>query len=139
MTDRTLNEISSATDFANAYTEDASGNQVKISKADMASVLAEQMTPIKVTQLKQNISYDLNNLEFGLYYAFDSHTVKNVVNTPLDNNHGDLVVLSIIKKFDGVNAVGFQICFQENSSSNGIYIRMARYYQSGFSSWVKIA
>lgn len=40
MADRTLNEISSATDFANAYTEDASGNQVKISKADMASVLA---------------------------------------------------------------------------------------------------
>lgn len=97
------------------------------------------MNPIKVTQLKQNISYDLNNLEFGLYYSFDSHTVKNVVNTPLDNNHGELVVLSIIKKFDSVNAIGFQICFQENASSNGVYIRMARYYESGFSSWVKIA
>lgn len=98
------------------------------------------MNPIKVTKLKQNISYDLNNLEFGLYYSFESHTTKNVVNTPLDNNlGGDIVVLSIIKKYDGVNAIGFQICFQENASDNGVYIRMARYYQSGFSSWVKIA
>lgn len=40
MADRRLDEVSAATDFSYAYTEDSSNNQVKISKADMASVLA---------------------------------------------------------------------------------------------------
>lgn len=40
MADKKLNEVSTATDGAYVYAEDASGNQIKISKADLATVVA---------------------------------------------------------------------------------------------------
>lgn len=40
MADKKLNAVSTATDGAYIYAEDASGNQIKISKADLASVVA---------------------------------------------------------------------------------------------------
>lgn len=43
MADKKLNELTTASDGAYVYAEDASGNQIKISKADLASVVAEQM------------------------------------------------------------------------------------------------
>lgn len=40
MADKKLNAVSTASDGAYIYAEDASGNQIKISKADLASVVA---------------------------------------------------------------------------------------------------
>lgn len=40
MADKKLNAVSTASDGAYVYAEDASGNQIKISKADLASVVA---------------------------------------------------------------------------------------------------
>lgn len=41
MADKKLNAVSTASDGAYIYAEDASGNQIKISKADLATVVAE--------------------------------------------------------------------------------------------------
>jgi hypothetical protein len=41
MADKKLNDLTAATDAAYVYAEDASGNQVKISKASLASVVGE--------------------------------------------------------------------------------------------------
>lgn len=40
MADKKLNDLTTASDGAYVYAEDASGNQIKISKADLASVVA---------------------------------------------------------------------------------------------------
>lgn len=40
MADKRLNDVSTASDGAYVYAEDASGNQIKISKADLATVVA---------------------------------------------------------------------------------------------------
>lgn len=78
MADRTLNEISSATDFANAYTEDASGNQVKISKADMASVLAAKVESeahkVLSFTLQPGEEVDTGFTNYGLYIAISIST-----------------------------------------------------------------
>lgn len=43
MADKRLNDLSTATDGAYIYAEDASGNQIKIAKADLATVVAGLM------------------------------------------------------------------------------------------------
>lgn len=61
--DKKLNSVNLVKDASYVYAETASGETVKIAKADLASVVAEQMG-------KRNDSYNANDLKKnGIYYA----------------------------------------------------------------------
>ena len=128
MADRKLNEISSATDFANAYTEDESGNQVKISKADMASVLAAiNGYGLKVIA-ELTSSNDLNNINDGVY---STRNADNPINCPDGIYNNILIQITSPIRYDV-----FQILFSANARS--IYIR-TRLLGSTWYDWEKIA
>lgn len=125
MADRTLNEISSATDFANAYTEDASGNQVKISKADMASVLAGVMDfPFEV---RDRTSGNLNELtQMGIYRVAGT----GFLNAPSSSLYGILLVLK------DKSSYGVQVLF--NSYVGTVYWRGFNWEDNNFYEWKQI-
>ena len=66
MADKKLNAVSTASDGAYIYAEDASGNQIKISKADLASVVAGVM---KIA-LKESSVPSGGTLNLGLSKGF---------------------------------------------------------------------
>ena len=71
MSDKKLNSVSSVTDAAYVYAETSNGETVKISKADLASVVAGTMRKVLAT------TADLNEVKTnGSYY------VSSGVNAP---------------------------------------------------------
>lgn len=83
MSDKKLNSVSPVTDAAYVYAETSNGETVKISKADLASVVAEQQTAtnlgydyfsghlkIAIDKLK-NLSTGIHMIETGgpIYHA----------------------------------------------------------------------
>lgn len=69
MSDKKMNDFPTAADGAFVYAEDANGNQIKISKADLASVVAEL--------LSKTIQSDANNaMSLGDYNV--SYEAANV-------------------------------------------------------------
>lgn len=69
MSDKKMNDFPTAADGAFVYAEDANGNQIKISKADLASVVAElnkQSNQI-VFSYSANTEYDTGITYDGLF------------------------------------------------------------------------
>lgn len=71
MADKKLNAVSTAKDGAYIYAEDASGNQIKISKADLATVVAGMIDgilfPTKTYTLQPGEEVNTGFSNFGLY------------------------------------------------------------------------
>ena len=92
MADKKLNAVSTASDGAYVYAEDANGNQIKISKADLASVVAEligtattskrglmpsRLVPVDdtsgVTSINLNTSKSIGRVYAGLRTIFSNY------------------------------------------------------------------
>lgn len=67
MADKKLNAVSTASDGAYIYAEDASGNQIKISKADLASVVAGVMPSKSKLLLTENTTIANTGGNTGTY------------------------------------------------------------------------
>lgn len=67
MADKRLNDLSIAPDGAYIYAEDASGNQIKIAKADLATVVAGILNPLTYKGWTSDI--DANDLQMGIVYG----------------------------------------------------------------------
>lgn len=96
MADKKLNAVSTAKDGAYIYAEDASGNQIKISKADLATVVAGMMS------INLANGRDLNDIKTN-----GSYFVRAGTNAPGDffhfnvlqnKNTGDLVQYGFIMR-----------------------------------------
>ena len=96
MSDKKMNDFATATDGAYIYAESASGEQIKISKADLASVVAG-LTGVKYGTLYKNTTTTIR-LGAGLLiitiggshfamYALDywSSVITLIAGKPIDN------------------------------------------------------
>ena len=94
MSDKKMNDFPTAADGAFVYAEDANGNQIKISKADLASVVAELLKTNK--DFIQKMAYmvqitgvtNANDIKAG-HFAYISNA-NNVLNMPLNSTQGYL-------------------------------------------------
>lgn len=75
MADKRLNDVSTASNGAYVYAEDASGNQIKISKADLATVVAEQFIVNNEPQFSIATNH---NTMIGIVWGRDYDNVNNV-------------------------------------------------------------
>lgn len=101
MADKRLNDLSTATDGAYIYAEDASGNQIKIAKADLATVVAGLLGGPLATKYTPNIS-DFNDfVGNGIYraqFSFDNSPISDNTTSGLllvfVNNAGQIIQIS---------------------------------------------
>lgn len=78
MADKKMNEFATASDGAYIYAESASGEQIKISKADLASVVAELLS------LSMTVADDINTICFSAPIGLSVYSVISATkNSPL--------------------------------------------------------
>lgn len=127
MADKKLNAVSTASDGAYIYAEDASGNQIKISKADLASVVAKSFQKGFL-----NSSNDFDNiLNSGVYY---SHYTSIPIHAPADWPGSGM--LKVDRFVNGISAIYIQTLFDE--SGGLVYVR-AKWSDQDFGKWHKYA
>lgn len=130
MADKKLNEVTAASDGAYVYAEDASGNQIKISKADLASVVAGQMTTERLFPF------------MGGVYASSLNTVKDgwsvvnatTTNRPASSDTGTIGLCLTISANQRIYIA--QICWL---FSDGVHVRSTYNGESGaWGAWKRI-
>lgn len=115
MADKTLNAVTTAKDGSYIYAEDASGNQIKISKADLATVVAGVMSANRLfdfNYLGNLQASDLNDVGNGFGYAYG-----------INDNSG---VNGIFVSF---NVMNFKLQIKADMVTNGV-IKYRKYNQS---------
>lgn len=137
MADKKLNAVSTESDGAYIYAEDASGNQIKISKADLASVVAGILGIVKsyiYTQIPYQSSVEMNIGGVGIllvqvatysnvyHLATISGNAINIIsgNDVLTTNSSDANIY--------LSASNEKLMITNNKTSNNIVIR-ANYFR----------
>lgn len=120
MADKKLNAVSTASDGAYVYAEDANGNQIKISKADLASVVAGLigLTGIKI---KKYVNSNSGAGSLDLFSGVTTGIIFIVMNQSSTAGHKNNIVFVqdadnlIVNDFN----VGTDHHYQVLSISNG--------------------
>ena len=135
--DKELNAVSTAKDGAYIYAEDANGNQIKISKADLASVVAGILGIVKsyiYTQISYQSSVEMDIGGVGIllvqvatysnvyHLATISGNAVNIIsgNDVLTTNSGDANIY--------LSASNEKLMITNNKTSNNLVIR-AHYFR----------
>jgi hypothetical protein len=138
MADKKLNDLTAATDAAYVYAEDASGNQVKISKASLASVVGELIET--VTNSKNGLALAGMNSNIGIDMTqsgginFNTYTGRVPVlafgeNSPSGGGYSYFLMWQMIYR----NSI-LQIATNYDNNS-AIYIRIKKGADGTWGSW----
>ena len=120
--DRAESALTAVSDIAYIRGIDSSGNSVRISKADLASVLGVK----KLVSIPENKDLDEYIDGVFLLYQTQSSIIQTLIHKPSEVVYGEIqmFVFTVLK-------YGIQILF--HSSANKMYIRYSHY--NGFSEW----
>ena len=134
MADKKLNAVSTASDGAYVYAEDASGNQIKISKADLATVVAELLSYSHQNMLADRGTLTAEQeasvtLQTGIYFQ-NQNPLASVDGTPL--YHGVLVCINAIRN----DKFGFGVQFYFTGDGTKRYARVMEWSTLGV--WTQI-
>lgn len=125
MADKKLNAVSTANDGAYIYAEDASGNQIKISKADLATVVAALINPM-LCGLTYNADFN-SAVDGGVYSIADP-------NKTLGNNPG--VRYGVLVTFEAGSNYRMQLALD---SDGGIWMRFFNTSPVAYKNWKVIS
>ena len=126
MEDKKLNAVSTASDGAYIYAEDASGNQIKISKADLASVVAGIINSSGLYPfMARDFSGDnFNNInQAGLYYV--NNYSLSISNHPVNNGSQGILIVFVAANYANslaqvfINQTSQEFYFRTKNNDNG--------------------
>ena len=121
MADRTLDEAPKVTDMAYVPVIMTDGSIGQIAKADLASVVAEQINPLKIhSEITEG---DLNNYMFNGVSYMNPSTAESIINAPINAPYGMLFSLNLYSS-------AFQLCILYD-----IRVFFRAYWGGSWSDW----